>query len=410
MKIGIVTLQLHTNYGGVLQAFALQQALVRMGNDVEIIQLDEIIPAPKGIMAVRKFLTRAFRRYVLHRGDVEIFRERRINREFHVVGAEFIRFFRENMNIRYISSFDEIGPSDYDVFIVGSDQVWRPKYNRNLMNSYLDFTWKDRGVCSVAAKKKAHSDDARPQGWDVRRIAYAVSFGSDDWEYSSEQTARARILAWSFDDLSFREASGSDRALRHFGVGSVTVLDPTMLLKVSDYLDIAAEENALANPADGTGCIFEYILDRTPENCSGAHEIERRVSVDSKDGKPLEVNAFLTSNPRGTGDVSARVQPSVESWLRGLSSASFVVTDSFHACVFSILFHRPFCVLGNSSRGLSRLEWLLGLFGLRDRLVSTDSVENVDFEALRAVDWEDVDRCLERQRSASLDFLKNSLV
>ena len=82
MKIGIVTLQLHTNYGGVLQAFALQQALVRMGNDVEIIQLDEIIPAPKGIMAVRKFLTRAFRRYVLQRGDVEIFRERRINRAY----------------------------------------------------------------------------------------------------------------------------------------------------------------------------------------------------------------------------------------------------------------------------------------------------------------------------------------
>ena len=403
MKVAIVTLPLHTNYGGVLQAFALQRVLEGMGNDVEIIQLREIIPAPKRLEAVRKFLTRSFRKYVLRRRDVEIFRERRINREFPVVGAEFVRFFRKYMNIRYISSFNEIRPSDYDAFVVGSDQVWRPKYNRNLMNSYLDFTHpRFHGVRSVWSRE--------PGDWNVRRVAYAVSFGSDVWEYSSEQTARARILAWSFDELSFREASGADRALRHFGVGSVTVLDPTMLLKVSDYLDIAAEENASANPADGSGCVFEYILDRTPENCSVAHEIERRVAVDSKDGKPLEVNAFLTSDPRGAGDISARVQPSIESWLRGLSSASFVVTDSFHACVFSILFHRPFCVLGNSNRGLSRLEWLLGLFGLRDRLVSTDNAENVDFEALRAVDWEDVDRCLERQRSASLDFLKNSLV
>ena len=62
MKIGIVTLQLHTNYGGVLQAFALQQALVRMGNDVEIIQLDEIIPAPKGIMGVPEICAASRRR------------------------------------------------------------------------------------------------------------------------------------------------------------------------------------------------------------------------------------------------------------------------------------------------------------------------------------------------------------
>ena len=412
MKIGIVTLQLHTNYGGVLQAFALQRALVSMGNDVEIIQLDEIIPAPKGIMAVRKFLTRAFRRYVLHRGGVEIFRERRINMEFPVVGAEFIRFFRKYMNIRYISSFDEIGPSDYDVFIVGSDQVWRPKYNRNLMNSYLDFTWKDRGVCSVAAKKKeAHSDDARPQGWDVRRIAYAVSFGSDDWEYNASETALASCLAGRFNALSFRELSGVENAERYLGVASVAVSDPTFLLSAEDYLSIV-EDNCcrIETPAEtgmdlnGNGRVFEYILDRTRETLGRVHEIECRISEVRSLDKHLEITRFLVTDPRGTDEVSARVQPSIESWITGISKASFVITDSFHACVFSILFHRPFVVIGNQARGLSRIEWLLRQFGLTDRLVmESGAIPKED------IDWEKVDAKLSELRAEAFDFLNNNL-
>ena len=415
MKIGIVTLQLHTNYGGVLQAFALQRALVSMGNDVEIIQLDEIIPAPKGIMAVRKFLTRAFRRYVLHREGVEIFRERRINREFPVVGAEFIRFFRKYMNIRYISSFDEIGPSDYDVFIVGSDQVWRPKYNRNLMNSYLDFTWKDRGACSVATKKKRAqevlSDDARPQGWDVRRIAYAVSFGSDDWEYNASETALASCLAGRFNALSFRELSGVENAGKYLGVASVTVPDPTLLLSAEDYLPIVEDnccrvETSVETGMDlnGNGRVFEYILDRTSETLGRVHDIECRLSEVRSLDKHLEITRFLVTDPRGTGEVSARVQPSVESWVAGISKASFFITDSFHACVFSILFHRPFVVICNPSRGLSRIEWLLRQFGLTDRLVmKSGAIPKGN------IDWKKVDAKLSELRAEAFDFLNNNL-
>ncbi len=422
MKVAIVTLQLHTNYGGVLQAFALQRIIENLGHDVEIIQLDEIMPEPEGANAVRKLLTRSFRKYVLRRRDVELFRERRINREFPSVGAEFLGFFRKYLNIRYISSFSEISASDYDAFVVGSDQVWRPKYNPALMHSFLDFTWEDKG------RKSHHGlpfDGKRPVGWDVGRIAYAVSFGCEGWEYSDRQTALASELAGRFDALSFRELSGVRNASEHLGTDSVTVLDPTMLLDADDYLGIigqcrgrrkdfsrplemtegeqfgvTADEKLLVKEGErieterGTG-VFEYVLDRTAETEALVAELEAAFAQ--------PVRRFLPANPRGHEEISLRVQPSVESWIAGIADAGFVLTDSFHACVFSILFHRPFAVVGNRGRGLSRITWLLRQLGLQSRLLCGSSLPEGD------IDWDDVDARLERLREESLGFLKKNL-
>ena len=430
MKVAVITLQMHTNYGGVLQAFALQRVLESLGHDVEIIQLDEILPEPEGVNAVRKFLTRSFRKYVLRRRDVELFRERRINREFPSVGAEFLEFFRKYLNIRYISSFSEISASDYDAFVVGSDQVWRPKYNPALMHSFLDFTWEDKG-------RKSHhglpSDGKRPVGWDVDRIAYAVSFGCEGWEYSDRQTALASELAGRFDALSFRELSGVRNASEHLGTDSVTVLDPTMLLDADDYLGliwrhkgqhkdfsrplemtegeqfaVTADEKPVVTEGErteterGTGVfereagVFEYVLDWTAETEALVAELEADLA------RP--VHRFLPANPRGREEISLRVQPSVESWIAGIAGAGFVLTDSFHACVFSILFHRPFAVVGNRGRGLSRITWLLEQFGLENRLVgNASSFPECD------IDWNAVDARLERLRAESLEFLKKNL-
>lgn len=421
MKIGIITLQLQTNYGGVLQAFALQRVLENLGNDLEIIQLNEIIPEPKGLCLVRKILTRSFRRYVLHRRDVEIFRERRINREFPIVGVEFVRFFRKYMKIRYIPSFGCITPGDYTAFVVGSDQVWRPKYNRNLMNSYLDFTWKDRGECIASKSEECRANSSeytKPQGWDVKRVSYAVSFGSAEWEYDAKETAVAARLAGRFDALSFRELSGAINAEKHLGVDSSIVLDPTLLLSAEDYLSVLAPDypqpavsDEVGKTLHGNDCVFEYILDRTSETLALVDEIEYCFSKEQDLDRRLEIRRFLAADPRGTEDISKRVQPSVESWLEGISAASLVVTDSFHACVFSILFHRPFIVLGNHRRGLSRILWLLEQFGLLDRLVVLGSSGEISQDLLNwsTIDWDRIDRRLEELRSESLDFIKKNL-
>lgn len=389
MRVAVITLQLHTNYGGVLQAFALQRVLESPGNEVEIIQLDEVLPEPKGMNAVRKFLTRSFRKYVLRRSDVEIFRERRINGEFPTIGEEFVKFCRKHLNIRNISSFSEIKASDYDAFVVGSDQVWRPKYNPALMHSFLDFTWDDGGRGN---RRVPGSGEKRDGGWDVRRIAYAVSFGSDCWEYTERQTALAAELAARFDALSFREMSGVRNAAEHLGVKSSAVLDPTMLLGAEDFLGLMAPRKDCECPSG----VFEYVLDRTVETQRIVAGLEKHLA--------MPVRRFLTANPRGREEISFRVQPSVESWIAGIAGADFVLTDSFHACVFSILFHRPFAVVGNRSRGLSRIEWLLGQFGLEDRLVGEGGSM-----AEHVIDWENVDARLERLRAESLEFLKREL-
>ena len=102
-----------------------------------------------------------------------------------------------------------------------------------------------------------------------------------------------------------------------------------------------------------------------------------------------------------------RVQPPVENWLRAFHDARFVITDSFHACVFSILFQKPFIVYGNKSRGLTRFHSLLSTFGLESRLV-TDSTQ-----ATQAINepivWERVYTIKHEWQEKSMQFLKDNL-
>ena len=99
-----------------------------------------------------------------------------------------------------------------------------------------------------------------------------------------------------------------------------------------------------------------------------------------------------------------RQQPPLETWLRGFADAEFVLTDSFHACVFSILFHKPFGVFVNLERGLSRIESLLQPLGLLDRCM-IDAPVDLD----RPIDWKFIDNILLQKAESSLEFLKQAL-
>lgn len=398
MRIAIITLPLHTNYGGVLQAYALQKTLEGMGHSVTILQPGKILPEPKGFNFLRKIVTRSFRKYVLGRKDVEIFRERRINREFPTVGREFVRFFDKYLNIRRISSLKQIRESDYDAFVVGSDQIFRPKYNPYLLHSFLDFTFKDKG--------KLGSLYNGFDGWKVKRVIYGASFGSDVWEFTPEQTEIAGRLVDRFEGISFREKSGVEMARNNFLRWNMPVLDPTLLLPADDYLSIIEDYRNTESVSDKR--IFEYVLDRTKGSEEAVAAFESALSKENADGRPHTVR-FLSTNPRGTGPVESRIQKPVEEWLGAISDASFVVTDSFHACVFSLIFHRPFAVMANHDRGVSRIEWLLEQFGLEDRLVENISKETVAEMVKKEIDWVDVDTRLEEMKCDSLSFLSTSL-
>lgn len=370
MRIAILTLPLHTNYGGILQAYALQTVLERMGHEVCLVEKRRkpvTLPLWKAPLVYGKRILKNAKG-----SPFPLFYEQKVNREEPFVRQHTDKFICRYIKRRIVGDFSEINESDYDAIVVGSDQIWRPKYfNDNIERAYLDFT----------------------EGWNVRRIAYAASFGTDEWEYTRAQTRRCGRLLKRFDAVSVREASGADLCREHFGVEAKTMLDPTMLLEKEDYIRLF--ENA--NTPKSNGTLLNYILDDTPEKTALTNRIAKERGL-----VPFRVNAKSDINL----PIENRIAPSVEQWLRGFYDAEFVVTDSFHACVFSILFNKPFLVVGNQKRGLSRFISLLGTFGLEDRLITDISF----IPNSKSIGNNSVCMCLDRQREKSMDFLMTNII
>lgn len=117
----------------------------------------------------------------------------------------------------------------------------------------------------------------------------------------------------------------------------------------------------------------------------------------------FEVNCKVDEH-EVTEPIEQRIQPPVEQWLRGFKEAEFVVTDSFHATVFSIIFNKQFIVYANQSRGAARFQSLLSLFGLENRMVyASDEYDNLN---MKPIDYESVNSKLAELRKYSLTFLE----
>ena len=212
MKIGILTLPLHTNYGGILQAYALQTVLSRLGHNACVIEKEQ---RPLHLPVWRKPVKYARRIIRNLRGEpYPIFYEQKQNRELPIIRQHTDKFIRKNIRRMTFSAYSAIIESDFDAIVVGSDQVWRPQYFDDIRTAYLDFA----------------------EGWRIRRMAYAASFGTDAWEYTRSKEKECRRLLRMFDAVSVREASGVELCREHFGVKAEHVLDPTMLLDRQDYI------------------------------------------------------------------------------------------------------------------------------------------------------------------------------
>jgi exopolysaccharide biosynthesis predicted pyruvyltransferase EpsI len=110
----------------------------------------------------------------------------------------------------------------------------------------------------------------------------------------------------------------------------------------------------------------------------------------------------------GKNSLQQCVFPPVTNWIRGFMDARFVVTDSFHGTVFSILFNKPFLAIGNPKRGMSRFVSLLKTFGLEDRLIEVNS-PNIKNLVQQPIDFDKVNLILEHERSAAFSFLNEAL-
>lgn len=376
MRIGILTLPLHTNYGGILQAYALQTVLERMGHEVVVFDTPDksflppfwTLPLCLTKRTILKFLGRTSR----------IFMEHYNNKIRPVIAQRIQPFVDSHIHRKEIRSFKELRQDDYDAIVVGSDQVWRIIYfpslwlGQQIENAYLDF-----------AKK-----------WNIKRIAYAASFGTDNWEYSEKQTVNCGKLFKTFDAVSSREANGVKLCKSKFGVDAQHVLDPTMLLNMEDYTSLFIKDNT----PKSNGTLLNYVLDESEE----INNLINKVATEK------HLIPFAVNNPFENDEsrpLKERVKPSVETWLRGFYDAEFVITDSFHACVFSILFKKQFVVVGNKKRGMSRFESLLTMFGLEDRLIDA----NIDLSKLQLIDYDNVYQKFDKLKEKSMEFLFESL-
>lgn len=386
MKIGIITQPLHTNYGGLLQNYAMQQVLVRLGHEVHTINRDDLpeIYTAKLYDILKVYIKHIIKRCIGRNSSLQGYHLWGITYTDYIKIRIFCKDFVEN-NIKTTELFktqkelqEIIEKYKFNGYVVGSDQVWRPIYSPNIYNDFLDF-----------CKEKK----------DVKRLAYAASFGVDEWEFNEEQTKESSELAKLFNAISVREESGLKLCKDYLGVEATHVLDPTLLLEKEDYIRLA-EQNA---EKESEGNLFCYILDSNKSIEKAINDIEHKVSL-----KSFQVKARKKMSQHEKDDnIEDYIVPSPTKWIRAFMDAKMVFTDSFHGCVFSIIFNKPFWVIGNKERGNARFDSLLKLFNLEERRITLDEINSTDLTA--SIDWDHVDTIKKEWQKKSIAFIKENL-
>lgn len=362
MRIGIVTLPLWGNYGGILQNYALQEVLRSLGHEPITLDfqwgrsgLPYLLTAAKRI--VTNLLGKTHASWHIPYAPTRTVPE--------VIGFvdQYISHTRTFWNSYPHRIVKEYG---LEALIVGSDQVWRPTYTPCIEDMFLKFA----------------RDDVRI------KLSYAASFGTSGWDFTEAQRAECSRLLARFNDVSVREVSGLPLAEK-LGRKATLVQDPTLLLGREGF-------EKLIGPTSHTDkrerYIATYILDPTLE-------IEDKVKFLKPSGASLKE---ITEDMPGVGP---------KEWIEIICNARFIITNSFHCTIFCLLFHIPFIALVNERRGGSaRIESLLTPLGLTDRLFrQSDFYTLAELPESDQIDWDNVDSILAEERQKSMDFLKRNL-
>lgn len=371
MRIGVLTLPFNNNYGGYLQAYALMTVLKKTGHDVELINRRH--NRISLLFKIRYFIKTLIKMIVGVKCCPLILDQEKAYKKRGELMMPFVdKYISPKTKPLYSTSeIRKECQGKYDVIVVGSDQVWRPEYVPNIENYFLDFI-----------KQQT-----------VRRIAYAASFGERYPKYSNDQVARCGYLLSMFDDVSIREESGVD-VMNDFKWQTkktpMVVLDPTMLLDKTHY------EALITSNIPQNKYVFIYVLDEIQEAQVMINAIVTK--LDCAEKHIIDTKTWKSPNYK---------MPSVEDWLRGIHNSEFVITDSFHGTVFSIIFNKPFLVYENNGRGADRFHTLLHHFGLDDRVVS--DIADVDMIMRKPINWIDINDRIKEEREKSIMFISNAI-
>lgn len=359
MRVGLLTLPLFNNYGGLLQAAALYRELGQRGH--EPLVLMKKYERPVTLRYAAKVLRRLPAQDIA--GLRSVARDRAVHQPF--VELTMPRRTHEFYSLRELRR--TIESEDLDAVVVGSDQVWRSKY-------LSDEDWRSF-LLDVPS---------------VRRLSYAASFGIDELP-GDDRRETARRLLDGFEALSVRETAAKGLLEHELGLGGVEVtLDPTLLADDDFYqplYDVAVGQSEAPY-------VFSYILDQEYQRLG----YDRRVAAALGNGCAVRHLGLYETGEKAT----------VGRWLRHFRDAAFVVTDSYHGTLMAIRHRKGFVAIGNESRGLSRFESLLSLVGLSDRLL-TKAGPAIEELAKEPIDYVAVCRRLDGLRRQSNRFLDDAL-
>lgn len=365
MKIGIITFHNALNVGAVLQAYALQTLLAQQGYKVEFINYDPI----------RKY---TFRCYIAKSPIVMFNKWRNIYN-----GRKYAKYnnFNKVLNLspnRY-TSYNELknGNLDYDIYIAGSDQIWN--FYTSLSPVYmLDFV---------------------PNG--KKKIAYAASMGQCRMNESLYGVFRNKLM--SFDAISLREKNGVDfvNTLLNGEKIAYQTLDPTLLIDAKYYDKIIDRENV-----KDKHYICTYVLaELDDENAKIIKNVRSFLKLDIINLRNPDSCIWLS---HAHNKIVTPYQ-----WLSYVKDSSFMICSSFHAVVFSLVFHKPFIVLVppeyKNKGGNVRINTLLENMGLFNHIIEYFDFKLIQDVLTKSINWDDVDSRIQQLRVASIEFLTNNL-
>lgn len=285
---------------------------------------------------------------------------------------DYVEFRRKFLNIssstRLLKSQEELFDyqNRYSKIVVGSDQVWRLFNTSTYMLDY------------------AHGNKTL--------ISYAASFGSSD--FNKLPNKQAISLLNRFDAISVRENTGVDICNNQFGLAAMQVLDPTLLLSIDDYQAII--DHFKPQLVDGKYVAYSIINKSNKEYVPAfVEKMEQLMNIKFK--------SLLSK-------YSSNEVNSVGGWLNDIKNSSFVITDSFHATVFSIIYRKKFVCLVTGANGTDRIPSLLKMLDIDISSRIVDSLDKISPELFdEEIDYDKVFSKLKAYQERSIMFLKNAL-
>lgn len=382
MKIAILTQPLGKNYGGILQAFALQNVIIRLGHDVVIIDRQDNYPSFKLFLwrcaslikcIIYKYIKGVSDVLILNPIGLNYITDKKLAYEYtqlqHFVDTYISKskVIRTSFGVRSFLKKNKI-----DCVIIGSDQVWREEYSPCITDYFAGFL---------------RSRDM------IKLVAYAASFGLEQIPIALNTQYKCRNLLKRFDLISVRERTAVDLLRQEWGITSELVLDPTLLFDKSFY------DKLIINHCKSKVGLFSYLLDNSDDKKQIVRNISEQLNIS------VETILLYPSNDDGN---AGKLVPMLD-WLYNIAKSEFVVTDSYHGCVFSILFNKQFVVVGNKNRGIDRFKTLLEMLDLSERMIYSSEQLSQSL-IMELIDYTTINEVIKQKRKESLNFLKRSLL